>query len=99
MRKLVEMEDQNPFGHFLLGKYLEEQDNHTEALHHYQQAAALDSSTPAFHAALANCLSTQGQIDPAIASFSQASVLAPTFQKFSNQKDRLARKVAKANAR
>ena len=97
MRKLVDMEDQNPFGHFLLGRYLEEQDNQTEALHHYQQAAALDSSTPAFHAALANCLSNQGQIDPAITSLSQASVLAPTFQKYSNLKDRLARKVAKGN--
>ncbi|WP_171054539.1 tetratricopeptide repeat protein [Roseovarius arcticus] len=94
MRKLTELEPSNPFGHFMLARCLEQNEKPAEALHHYREAASLDCSTPAIHAALANCLSDQGQFDPAIEAFATASALAPTFQKFSNQGERLARKLA-----
>lgn len=95
LQKITRQDEGNPFAHFLYARCLERHDRPDEALMHYQQAATLDASTPAMHAALADCLSAQDKIGPAMASLATASALAPSFQKYANQKDRLARKSAK----
>lgn len=94
LKRLADSEEDNPFAHFLYAKHLEMAGNGTVALRHYELAAKHDASTPAIHAALADCQSAQNQLGAAVKSLTEASVLAPTFQKFVNQRDRLQRRIA-----
>lgn len=95
LRRLTRQHPDNPFGCFLYAQCLERDNRPEEALVQYRRAAAQDASTPAIHAALGECLGAQDKIDPAISALATASALAPSFQKFTNQKERFARKIAK----
>ena len=79
----------NPFAHFVYATCLEAGGKNAKALAHFEQAATLDACTPAIHAALAERLMSEGKKSRAGAALETAHMLAPRFQKFENQRQRL----------
>lgn len=81
----------NAFGLFLLGHFLMKDGKPKRALNYYELAAEHDDATAAIHAQLAECYRAVGRDGDAADAYDVASGLAPTFQKFANQRDRLKR--------